>query len=168
MQPECSTRPETTFISSIGMDGLGVWCYDVIDGFSQVGEKVMASDKLPQARFDFIGETDTPAPPPDRIDVEVATYWSVLPRNGGSENSLWNWPIGFWSNKPSYSNIYQLMALKIPSDVPRECYDFQVRHTVFPQLPHISKTGYMTRDNPTEVVDSAVLDSKLGFDTGML
>lgn len=165
--PKCSTSSQMTInISRINnMDGFVAWCYHVSDGFSQVGEKAMAFDKLPQAQFEFIGKTDTPASPPDHTDVEVSTYWSVLPRNGGTENSLWNWPSTFWLNKPSYSNVCQIVTLKIPSDLPQGHYDYQARLAVFPQQSNLHN---MTHDDPTNVASSTVMDSKHDFETGML
>ena len=39
---------------------------------------VVSSDELPSAHFNFIGWTDTPAPPPERIDID--TQLRVFPK----------------------------------------------------------------------------------------
>ncbi len=89
----------------------------------------MSSDELPRAQFRFVGKTSTPTSPPDRLDVEVLTYWSVLRCYGGTEEIPKHWP---WTNT-FYSNLCQIVNLKIPSDLPRERYDYQARLRVYPQ-----------------------------------
>ena len=159
-------------IMTLDTDGFASWGYHVSDDLYQVAGKALSSDELPRARFQFVGKIRTPAPPPDRLDVEVLTYWSALRCYGGTEEFLKSW----WSNKPSYSNICHIVNLKIPSDLPKESYDYQARLKVHPQQCNreqkrdLTSTIYGTHvtrpDNPVEVTHS-IVDSERKFKTGM-
>lgn len=98
---ETSTSSERTMntfrITTLGMDGFASWGYHISDDFQQVGGKALLSDELPRARFRFVGKTSTPTSPPDRLDVEVLTYWSVLRCYGGTEEIPKRWP---WKKRP--------------------------------------------------------------------
>ncbi len=157
------------------MRGVISWGFYIADRFNQGVGKFTPADQLPSACFEFVGDDDTPAPPPKSIDVEVSTYWTILPR--GSENI----PANIWHsrNKISYSNICQITSLRIPSNL-RGKHNYRSTLHVYPKLPpksinvrNSSKASTVTvevqvkRDSKSIEVNSLVVDSKRNFEIGM-
>ena len=54
------------------------------DPFDQSGGMTLLAEKLPRVRFEFVGKT-----PPQHLNVEISTYWNLLPRRGGNQPGFW-------------------------------------------------------------------------------
>ncbi|KDR68155.1 hypothetical protein GALMADRAFT_43716, partial [Galerina marginata CBS 339.88] len=104
-------------------DGVVEWGFSVDDLHEQERGIDMSDDILPSVCFEFVGDPKTPPPPPERMNIEITSYWSMIPTSG-TEN---NW-IHTFLNIPrtssdtqaiSYSNICQIVALEmVPSALP--------------------------------------------------
>jgi len=105
------------------------WGFYITDCREQEIGRATFVDQLPSARFEFVGDDDTPAPPPKLIDVEVSTYFSLLPRSG-SKNIMDN--IMESPNQLSYSNFCQITALRIPSNL-RGSHNYRAQLLVYPR-----------------------------------
>jgi hypothetical protein len=162
-------------ITVLDMRGVISWGFYIADRFDQGGGRFTPADQLPSACFEFVGDDDTPAPPPKRIDVEVSTYWTILPR--GSEYI----PANIWHsrNKISYSNICQITSLRVPSNL-RGKHNYYSTLQVYPKPPpklinvrNSSKASAVTvgvqvhRDSESIKVNPLVVDSKRDFEIGM-
>ena len=75
------------------------------------------NDVLPTACFEFLGDSDIPAPPPKCMDIVITSYWSmVLP--GGPEGTWIHKLLHFIKSRStgnaqttSFSNLFQIVAL---------------------------------------------------------
>ena len=84
------------------------WSFHIADPFDQETGVTLSPEKLPRAHFEFLGKT--PAPPPDRLTLEILTYWSLLsPHRGG----VWLIP----EDTPSFSNLCKIITLDLPSNL---------------------------------------------------
>jgi hypothetical protein len=114
--------------------GVVWWGFNIDDLNEQEDGIDMSDDILPAVHFEFLGDSDTPAPPPERMGVVIASYWSIIPQSE---------PKGTWIRKLlrltkssgdtqaiSYSNLFQIVALEtVPSNLPNRshyCADVQV------------------------------------------
>ena len=154
-------------ITEMDMRGVICWGFYIADRFDQGHGRSTPAHELPSACFEFVGDEDTPAPPPKRIDVEVSTYWTLIPR--GSENI----PDNIWHSRKNiaYSNLCQITALKIPSKLQGR-HNYQSTLHVFPKPPPKlikSKASTVTIDNQVNrdaksiMVNSQAIDSRRDF-----
>ena len=101
----------------------------VPDDAIQLTQRPMASDDLPQARFEVVCETDTPASPPAHIEVGVSTFWSIL------RNESWKVQVAAQLVEEAILFEYcPIIAMKIPSSLPRDHYNYQAMLTALPQV----------------------------------
>jgi hypothetical protein len=114
---EQSTNVErTTNISRIiftNMRGLTRWIYHLIDRFEQNSGLVLSPATLPFARIMFFGHNANPPPPSAYLNVEISTYWTVIPPPGGI---LWG-GLSSSGNKPRFSNLCKIITLDLPKDL---------------------------------------------------
>ena len=114
--------------------GVVWWGFNIDDLNEQEDGIDMSNDILPAVHFEFTGDSDIPAPPPERMNVEISSCWSIIPQSE---------PKGTWIRKVlrltkssgatqaiSYSNLCQIVTFKtVPSNLPersRYCADVQV------------------------------------------
>jgi len=105
-------------IRQTAIRGVARWGFYNADDFDQDGGKVVSSDELPSAHFNFIGWTDTPAPPPERIDIEVSTFYSLYPRSDTEATARASFEFSDLfklGRRPSYLNFSKRITLNLPS-----------------------------------------------------
>lgn len=87
----------------------------------QQGGRFFEEPELPIATFHFRTDANKCIPVPDHIDIEVASYWSIIPSPTVASNIGWlNKILPLTSNDSPvirYSHLCQMTALKIPSDL---------------------------------------------------
>lgn len=102
---------------------LGVvwWGFDVHDTNLQQGGRFLEEPELPTATFHFHPEANKYTPVPNHINIEVASYWSIIPSLTVTSNIGWLSKILPLTSNDSpvmqYSHLCQMTALKIPSDL---------------------------------------------------
>lgn len=105
-------------------DGFILWAFNVDDVNLQERGIDMQGDVLPTVLFDFVGDSDVPAPPPKCMDIVITSYWSMIlpkkPKSTWIRRILGLIKSSGKTQTPSYSNLFQVVALKIvPSDLPK-------------------------------------------------
>ena len=108
-------------------DGKVRWGFNIDDvNFQKWGINMPEYD-LPAVSFEFIGDSDEPAPPPapppKYMDIVITSIWSMISTSELKSSSTWIHKLlhSFRStgNTPSYSNLFQIVALKAdPSNLP--------------------------------------------------
>lgn len=105
----------TSRITEKTLYGVVRWGFQIDDESDRkAGIKILGS-KLPHASFEFYPKSGlVNIPAPSFVDVEVASYWSLI-----SHKQDRRWFLDMFSHPQSdvvtYSNICQAVALKIPS-----------------------------------------------------
>ena len=69
----------TSRISEQHLNGEIQWGFDVDDLYDQEGGIEFTRDALPTVCFEFVGNPTDPLPLPKRLDLEIASYWSIIP-----------------------------------------------------------------------------------------
>ena len=107
----------TSRITEDGMRGVAWWGFNIDDPFEREGGIRMRDETLPSAKFEFLGNTKVPAPSlPEFVHVEVASYWSILTGDGRDVSWL-NTILKSAPKSGLYSNLCQVVVLKIPSQL---------------------------------------------------
>ena len=97
-------------------NGNAWWGFNIDDdNFRNWGIDLQEND-LPSVCFEFFGEDEDPAPPPECMDIVITSCWSIIPPSG---------PKSTWIRKllhifkstgntqtTSYSSLFQIVALK--------------------------------------------------------
>jgi len=157
----------TSRITEHHHDGNIRWGFYVDDLHEQEGGIEFPDDALPTACFEFVGNPKVPPPPPERMDLEIASYWSMIPDSEKQSNwirTFLNLSISSGNAQAtSYSNICQIVALEtVPSDLPLRSDSKATMH-VSPGVPDTDYISYYTEiDIPT--ADSVTVTQE--FTTG--
>jgi hypothetical protein len=113
----------TSRITEQHHDGFIWWGFYIDDLHEQERGIEFPDDALPTVCFEFVGDHKVPPTPPERMDLEIASYWSIIPKK--KEESNWirrflNLSISSGNAQAtSYSNLCQIVALRaVPSDLP--------------------------------------------------
>jgi hypothetical protein len=117
-------------ITEYHIDGTVWWGFNIDDSNFQKRGIDMPQEDLPTVRFEFIGDSDEPAPPPTPppkdMDIAITSYWSMI--SSGDPKSNWIHKLLHFfkstgntqSQAISYSNLFQIVALKAhPSNLPK-------------------------------------------------
>ena len=92
------------------------WGFNIDDGNLQEWGIDMREEVLPTVRFEFVGNTKVPAPPPKCMDVVITSYWSLIlpsePKSTWIRKLLHFFQSTGNSQTISYSNLFQITALK--------------------------------------------------------
>lgn len=119
--------------TQLDMEGDASWGFYITDPFEQTSGITLPPEKLPRALFEFVGTTDIPAPPSEHLNVEISSYWSLLPHDGG--DALGN------SEGTSFSNICKIVKLQVPSNL-RGRWIYRVNLKVCPEENTLYATQY--------------------------
>jgi hypothetical protein len=144
----------TSRITEQHLNGEIQWGFDVDDLYDQAGGIEFPRDALPTVCFEFVGNLTDPLPLPKCLDLEIASYWSIIPAS--EEESDWirtflNLSIVSGNSQAtSYSNLCQMVALEaVPSDLPPRS-DYKATMHVRPGVPHTDYFSCYTEiDIPT-------------------
>ena len=118
-------------ISEYHIDGRVQWGFDIDDFNFQKRGIDMPQEDLPTVRFEFIGDSDEPAPPPapppKDMDIAITSYWSMISMSDPKSNWIHKLLRFFKSTgdtqSTSYSNLFQIVALNFhPSDLPKQTH----------------------------------------------
>lgn len=99
-------------------DGNVRWGFNVDDVNLQRWGIDMREDVLPTVCFEFVGDSNVPAPPPKYMDIVITSYWSMIlpskPKNTWIRKLLRFFRSTAAGNTQtiSYSNLFQIVALK--------------------------------------------------------
>lgn len=108
---ESSNTEKTVNLSRIMYrEGRGVilWKFHFVDQFEQESGLALAPEKLPLVNISFAGPTPaTPPSPPENLNVEIHTYWSIL----SSPGNAWT------GSKPRFSNLCKIITLNLSKDL---------------------------------------------------
>ena len=157
----------TSRITEQDLNGKIQWGFEVDDLYDQEGGIEFPREALPTVCFEFVGNPTDPLPLPKCLDLEIASYWSIIPT---SKEEI-NWIRTFLnlsmvsgnSQATSYSNICQMIALEtVPSNLPPRS-DYKATMHVRPGVPHTDYFSCYTEiDIPT--ADSVTVTE--GFTAG--
>ncbi|KAF8816300.1 hypothetical protein BYT27DRAFT_7077478 [Phlegmacium glaucopus] len=75
--------------------------------------------------------------PPPRMELEVASYWSIMTNRSHTTSWIWR-PLSTSSRTPSYSNICQIVALGVPTNLEKRS---DYRGTIH-VIPRCNKSQY--------------------------
>jgi len=141
----------TSRITEQHLDGRIWWGFYVDDLHEQESGIDFPDDALPTVCFEFVGDLKVPPPPPQRMDLEIASYWSIIPKS--KEES--NWIRKFLNlsmssgnaQATSYSNLCQIVVLEtVPSELPPRS-DYKATMHVRPGVPHTDYISCYTEVN---------------------
>ncbi|KAF8965972.1 hypothetical protein BDZ97DRAFT_1756973 [Flammula alnicola] len=95
--------------------GVACWRFTVDDDQEQKDGMKMPKAILPTVNFEFLGDSDVPGPPPELLDIEVASCWSLF----SPKETNWTWLQTLFQPKsePRYSNLCHIVILKVPSNL---------------------------------------------------
>jgi hypothetical protein len=118
----------TSRITQQEVHGVVWWGFNIDDPNEREDGIDMPDDILPAVHFNFVGNSKIPAPPPERMDIVIASYWSIIPRS--EPKSTWIRKLlhltkssGNTQQAISYSNLLQIVALEtVPSDLPEQSH----------------------------------------------
>ena len=103
------------------------WGFNIDDLNEQEDGIDMSDDILPAVHFEFIGDSDVPAPHPEHMDIVIASYWSIIPQS--EPKSTWIRKLLRFTKSSgdtqaiSYSNLFQILTLEtIPSNLPERSH----------------------------------------------
>ena len=115
-------------ITEFQNDGKVRWGFNIDDvNFQKWGISNMPDHDLPTVRFEFIGDSDEPAPPPapppKYMDIVITSIWSIIspsePKSTWIRKLLHLFKSTGNTQTTSYSNLFQIVALKAdPSNLP--------------------------------------------------
>lgn len=109
------TKRFNSAINQSKRNGSVQWGFDIDDvNLRKLGVD-MQEDVLPTVRFEFFGDRAKPAPPPKRMDIAIISYWSMIIPNEAKNtwiHKLFRFFRSTGNNTPSYSNLFQIVALK--------------------------------------------------------
>lgn len=97
-------------------DGNVQWGFNIDDISEQKWGVELQKDVLPTVHFEFVGDSNVPAPPPKCMDIVITSYWSmILPSE--LKNTWIHKLLRFFRSTGntqtiSYSNLFQIVALK--------------------------------------------------------
>ncbi|KDR66385.1 hypothetical protein GALMADRAFT_259488 [Galerina marginata CBS 339.88] len=97
--------------------GVVWWGFEIDDPYEQEEGVKLSDPTLPAVEFEYLGDSDIPAPPPKHIHVEVATYWSIIRKSGEDANWMYKILSRSTSNAGSYSNLCQIVTMVVPSNL---------------------------------------------------
>ena len=102
-------------------DGNVRWGFNIDDVNLQKSGIDMREDVLPTVCFEFVGNSNVPAPPPECMDIVITSYWSMIlpsePKSTWIHKLLHPFKFRLTGNScntqtTSYSNLFQIVALK--------------------------------------------------------
>ena len=99
-------------------DGNVQWGFNIDDVNLQKWGIDMRENVLPTVCFEFIGDSNIPAPPPKCMDIAITSYWSMIipsqPKSTWIHKLLHFFKFRSTGNTQttSYSNLFQIVALK--------------------------------------------------------
>jgi hypothetical protein len=129
------------------------WGFYIEDDYEQQAGINMSDDLLPTASF-LVKHRNGPdnAVVPRRIDVEVASYWTIIASD--TQDRTWiEKMILRGSEGPSYSNFCHMIALMVPSDLVEDCdYKATLQVECGPQGPSILDLEIHEEYGPIEVM----------------
>jgi hypothetical protein len=123
-------------------DGNVRWGFNIDDdNFRKWGIDIQ-KDLLPAVCFEFVGDTNVPAPPPKCMDIVITSYWSmILPPSDSEPKSTWIPKLLHFFRSTgntqaiSYSNLAQITALKADLSNLRESSHYRAKVKVRPAGP---------------------------------
>ena len=77
-------------VAEQGMLGVAWWEFNIDDPYEREGGIEMSTKTLPSVEFEFLGESDTLTPPPEHVNIEVASYWSINTSHQEAEQEMIN------------------------------------------------------------------------------
>ena len=126
--------------------GVVEWGFEVDDPRHQKDGIRISNDDLPMACFEFPGDPKDPPTPPERMDIGIISYWSII-LPSGPKNNWWRRLLNFSRSSGntaavSYSNLCQITAFNIcPSDLPPRS-DYMARMHVTPGVSDAENIRY--------------------------
>ena len=146
--------------------GVVWWGFDIDDLNEQEDGIDMSDDILPAVHFEFIGDSDIPAPHPERMDIVIASYWSIIPQS--EPKSTWIHKLLRLTKSSgdtqamSYSNLFQIVALEtVPSNLPKRSH-YSADVQVWPGVTDPQHTYLVEVKRPT----ASSIDVKPAFVVG--
>jgi len=121
-KPERSPCSEKETLARLG---IAWWGFDVHDPYLQKGGTYLEETEHPTATFTFFaGAINNHIRVPKMIDVEVTSYWSVIPSLTATSNVGWLSKIitANSSSVTQYSHLCQMTALSIPTDLKQDSH----------------------------------------------
>ena len=102
------------------IDGNIRWGFEIDDVNLRRRGMDMQEDDLPTVRFEFLGDSNVPAPPPKCMDIVITSHWSMAVPSEPKSNGVHKLLRFFRSTQTgkantqtiSYSNLFQIVAVK--------------------------------------------------------
>jgi len=130
------------------------WGFDIIDHNMQEGGAVFEETERPTATFFFLPNVNKHTSVPKEIDVEIATYWSLIPSlTAGNAGWLHN-IVTNRSSVAQYLHLCQMTAFSIPTDLKQNSAHFAVLN--------VNTTGAGLRVNTNILLPSESVKIKSG------
>lgn len=158
----------TSRITQQEVDGVVWWGFNIDDPNEQEDGIDMPDDILPAVHFKFVGDSEIRAPPPERMDIVIASYWSIIPQS--EPKSTWIHKLlhlmkssGNTQQAISYSNLFQIVSLEtVPSNLPEESH-YKAGMQVWPGATDPQHTYLVDVKRPT----ASSINVKPAFIQGM-
>jgi len=100
-------------ITEQSMLGLAWWGFNIDDPHEREEGIEMSNETLPSAEFEFLGNSDAPSSLPEHLNIEVASYWSIITSSGHDLT----WLKTLLASKTGYSNLCQVVTMAVPSNL---------------------------------------------------
>ena len=116
------------------------WSFNIDDVYFQESGMIMREDELPTVHFEFTGDSDKPNPPPtsppEYMEIAITSYWKMtLP---SESKTTWIRKLVHFvrssgnTQAVSYSNLFQMVALKVNPDKLRNLCDYRAEVVLNP------------------------------------
>ena len=149
-------------------DGKVLWGFNIDDVNFQEGGFEMREDQLPTVRFKFTGDSDDPepppTPPPKYMDIVITSYWKMILPSDSKGTWIRKFLHFFRSTSntqsASYSNLFQIVALKADLDKLQNLCDYKAKVVVNPGASNPHEVSVKKKAVESVNVIPAVVDGK--------